>query len=89
VGRLSPDRTHAAFISIPEASDEWRSELWVVDADGGGQRMLVDDAFRFGPPSWSPDGRSIIFVTAENYGPGSGPGLDRAEHRRPRHRGTA
>ena len=63
----SPDRTRAAFMSVPEASDEWRSELWVVDADGGGQRRLVDDAFRYGAPSWSPDGRSIVFVTTENY----------------------
>jgi len=35
------------------------SDVWVMNADGGGQRRLA----RFGAqPSWSPDGRTIAFV---------------------------
>lgn len=63
----SPDRTRAAFLSQPETSEDWDAELWIAGADGGGQRLLVDNAFRYGAPSWSPDGGSIVYVTSDDF----------------------
>jgi Tol biopolymer transport system component len=34
-------------------------ELWVMDADGGGKRLLALNARG---ASWSPDGRAVAFV---------------------------
>lgn len=63
----SPDRTRAAFMSVPEEGEDWSAALWMLDADGGGQRMLADNAFRFGAPSWSPDGLSLVYVTMDDF----------------------
>lgn len=63
----SPDRTQAAFLSVPEDGEDWAATLWMLDADGGGQRMLADNAFRFGAPTWSPDGRGLVYVTMEDF----------------------
>lgn len=55
----SPDGTRIAF---SRASDDGSTGVWVVNADGTGERRLtvnprgLDEA-----PSWSPDGRTIVF----------------------------
>ena len=36
-------------------------ELYIVSADGSGQRRLTRDARGFATPAWSPDGRRIAF----------------------------
>ena len=38
-----------------------RFEVWVMNADGSGARMLAQDAAM--QPSWSPDGRKLAFTT--------------------------
>ena len=61
--RFSPDGRRIAFlrgqrrrVSFRE-HDAW--DLWVMDADGGRQRRLVERAYH---PTWTPDGTGIVYV---------------------------
>ena len=47
-------------------------EIYVMDADGGNQQNLTNDPNSDGSPSWSPDGKRIVFTSKrdgnrENY----------------------
>lgn len=67
---FSPDGTRIAFTSRRELSSSVASEIWVMDADGTDERVLVGD-FDNGfasAPSWSPDGTQIAYVGGETIG---------------------
>jgi TolB protein len=69
----SPDGTRIAFVRF---TPEDRSELWVVDADGGGKRRLATcDApcNSYGFPDWTTDGSAIFFSQDANAPPGEPP----------------
>ena len=54
----SPDGSKIAYVSNVRGE----LELWVMGADGSGQRPLGSDpGFAHYQPSWSPDGRRIVF----------------------------
>lgn len=53
----SPDGRRIAFLSRGEGS----KEVYVVNADGSGQRLLTRDARYRATPVWSPNGRQIAF----------------------------
>lgn len=55
----SPDGTRIAFVVA--SYDSSTGEIWVVNADGTGMRRLTDDPELDDSPSWSPDGRKIVF----------------------------
>ena len=67
---LSPDATAVAYVlrTGDLETDRTVRSLWRVGTDGGAPTRLTP-----GPadtsPSWSPDGRSIAFLRAENDGP--------------------
>lgn len=62
--RFSPDGQRIVFVRTIRSSTDTRvgsSALWVMNADGFGQRQLVTGG-QIAAPAWSPDGRSILFA---------------------------
>lgn len=37
------------------------NDIWIMNADGSDQRLLLDHSIHDGTPQWSPDGRFILF----------------------------
>jgi TolB protein len=63
-GILSPDGTQIAYF---EGMGDWGNTLWVVNADGSGGRVLIDQEFsHVDDLAWSPDGSRLAFD--EKYG---------------------
>ena len=58
--RISPDGTRAAAARL---EPDGRSNLWLLDADGGLTRFTTS-AQREGSPVWSPDGWKLVFFAA-------------------------
>ena len=52
----SPDGRKIAFVRN-------NSEIYVMNADGSGQRRLARHAALYFAPAWSPDGRKLAFVS--------------------------
>ena len=57
----SPDGSQLAFVITGRIG----ASLVVMNADGTDVHALVDGGYAVGPPSWSPDGRRILFSSAE------------------------
>ena len=61
----SPDGERIAFVSDRDGHVNIRgwptSEIYVMDADGGNPQNLTDNPARDYAPSWSPDGKRIVF----------------------------
>jgi hypothetical protein len=62
----SPDGTKIAFVSNrddpnPGSCNPCNTEIYVMDADGGNQTRLTNDAAADGSPQWAPDGTKIVF----------------------------
>ncbi|HSR15171.1 MAG TPA: hypothetical protein VLL51_05435, partial [Gemmatimonadales bacterium] len=62
---FSPDGSRIVFSGLAGGL----SDLYVVDADGRNFRALTSDKYADLHPTWSPDGRTIAFVT--DRGPGT------------------
>jgi TolB protein len=61
----SPDGSELAFMGqTPEGTDDY--EIYVVGADGTGLRRLTNSPGPDGWPSWSPDGRRILFASVRD-----------------------
>ncbi|MGP8226997.1 MAG: winged helix-turn-helix domain-containing protein [Terracidiphilus sp.] len=68
--RWSPDGSEILFVDrAPQGLDA----IYIVPADGSGKprRLLPEDRNAETDPSWSPDGRKIVFATSPNVGASS------------------
>ena len=64
-----------AQAQIAFASDrDGNSEIYVMDADGGNPRRLTNHPARDWSPSWSPDGKRIVFCSDRDRHPFHVPG---------------
>ncbi len=64
--QLSPDGRQVVYERkrFDIMKDRKRSSLWLVDAEGKGQRALTSDAGDQGGAAWSPDGKRIAYISA-------------------------
>jgi Tol biopolymer transport system component len=62
----SPDGRLIAFAADLDSVAATRSRIYLIKADGSGIRELTAGAQRDGHPSFSPDGRSIVFDRITN-----------------------
>ncbi len=61
MGRRPPGRPTDG--RSPSCAAAFNSEIYVMNADGSGQRRLTRNAASDFAPAWSPDGRKIAFVS--------------------------
>lgn len=61
----SPDGTEIAFVHQPDPGRNswWKADLSVVEVASGRTRPLVSEAGPDRRPMWSPDGRSVAFLS--------------------------
>jgi Tol biopolymer transport system component len=55
---VSPDGTQIVW---QRYDANLNGDLWIMNADGTNQRLLLDYSVHDGAPQWSPDGRFILF----------------------------
>jgi TolB protein len=58
---VSPDGGRIAFMSSGRGATNW--EIWVMDAKGSNARRLTENGSNEGLPTWSPDGKSIAYIS--------------------------
>jgi dipeptidyl aminopeptidase/acylaminoacyl peptidase len=78
--QISPDGRHVAYVTSPTISTQrpTRSAIWIVDTDGRSpaRRLAVSGALD-GNPRWSPDSKSVAFLSNRPDANGRGvPGFD-------------
>ena len=70
--RISPDGSRIVYErrSNDIMTDTTRSNLWVIDSDGGQHRPLVSGTASVSSPRWSPDGTRIAYLGETDTGNG-------------------
>ncbi len=65
--QIAPAGDQVVYVrkSMDIMKDRSRSNLWIVDSDGGNHRALASGTTNFFSPRWSPDGSRLAYITAE------------------------
>jgi TolB protein len=61
--RWSPDGTQFVYWRQPDGDKRADTSVYVMNADGKGERRLTDPALEAGEADWSPDGQWIVYAT--------------------------
>ncbi len=69
--QISPDGKNIAFTVTENFLSEGKSrtEIYMMTADGNNLRKLTDNTASDYHPRWSPDGKSLLFLSARSEGP--------------------
>jgi len=69
--QISPDGKSIVYVRVSHdiMTDRARRNLWIVNADGTGNRPLRSEAKNFSSPRWSPDGTRLAYVSAAEGSP--------------------
>ena len=69
--QVSPDGGQVVYTRswVDKMEDRFRSAVWIMDADGGRNRFLLEGS----NPRWSPDGSRLAFVAPGGDGGPEGP----------------
>lgn len=59
--------TRIAYVAVAGQGSQRRFQLVVADADGYNQHLILESRFPIMSPSWSPDGKSIAYVSFEDH----------------------
>ncbi|MGH9399833.1 MAG: prolyl oligopeptidase family serine peptidase, partial [Thermoanaerobaculia bacterium] len=69
--RISPDGGQVAYVlvTVNEKEDRYDTSLWAVASSGAASPRRLTPGPRDLAPRWSPDGRTLAFLRAEEKGP--------------------
>ena len=65
--RISPAGDRVVYVrrGFDIMTDEERSAIWVVDADGSNHRAVTDGSGSVSSPRWSPDGNRLLYLASD------------------------
>lgn len=66
--QIAPDGARVVYVrkSMDIMKDRVRSNLWIIDSDGGNHRAIASSSADFHSPRWSADGGRLAYVSSQD-----------------------